>query len=1116
MDDTKTEIIKQICTGDWKAIPVTMGLKFLNEHQFTQIFVDAGKQIREFRRYGTEETELRNVIFCEENMKLLAKHMRPVDDYTWLERLVICVDNLVNGSAMSEDNKETSKQRFVEIVTDKCRKILPEIYGRSRLEEIGQGMEQMNSRMDRLERATQNIIDMGSRQNQEERLQQRMETEKRPETEKNMQQNGPTDIGQIAKWDLSDQQVEGLFGPKENRYKDISQLTEAWKKERNVYPGWYILPYNICAELSSKTREEGLLQSHTFVDLNRMFLFAYELAWRYEKCMHLYSDYEIHHLSIIWDNYYEKEIKSWSHESAIYETENIKKWFYIGQVLLRVYREEGRTEAWKNIYTRLKAYESYGVNGTIDLQLEKAKQEYHRLQIPAMRRSIAHCHPNKEHYEQRLQILGLQAELDELESVIPALQQLMQDIQDAEISNGSNGLYFKTLRVSILQLYMLCVQGKWDYTQKFEIHLQEIHRIQEDIDSNCALFDWEMWKDNVQHKLLRWHVRKYEQREAFPLNQEYRTIIQGTGNACEPAYHFYRLLDKLALPLKCGYVTLLGDLEQPWIEAVLEQMDYLGLFLLCRGCYSRTIETLVDRAWLCTLSPDVAGNMVAFLIHALSDNMEEMSDQERPQAGGILTQIFSNVPELLIRFMSRCPDAQQEDALLLAKQLMESEELPVSFSMAELGVGIMENVSEAKKSQMLDVMLQTKIVEHKTMHGHGDGIDIFSYYFRKEDIGPLQRKCIVRPETIAWLLEIPSEAGYEWRTKVLRLETLYRLQLLDEKQQQAYAALLWHYVSETTGLPEGKDLHLFAYEKLPCLDANIPVKSIKQWFLSRRLQDQFEDQQGCRSTMGKIPYLDELVLVCENMEPGYWSQKETEQLLQDMQAYWCILRGKLEQVRPESFAADEFRNRAQKIEKTAAALCRNTGMISTLVSEQLQSMLQEMCAYNISIKELEIQIANSDALAASVCEEMQSSEKELTIGAQTAAYQYIMAHPTAEEAQVLLNEFLNILRYRKTPGLVSAIYFLHNLVYADCQIIRQRDNQNHMDACLEMLADILRVEQDCDMPAKDILHARKACMSLAFRMYQMPETSGGKGVQRWKEIAADECEMNEIRQEWVW
>ena len=92
--------------------------------------------------------------------------------------------------------------------------------------------------------------------------------------------------------------------------------------------------------------------------------------------------------------------------------------------------------------------------------------------------------------------------------------------------------------------------------------------------------------------------------------------------------------------------------------------------------------------------------------------------------------------------MSRCPDAQA-DALLLAKQLMESEELPVSFSMAELGVGIMENVSEAKKSQMLDVMLQTKIVEHKTMHGHGDGIDIFAFILPEEGLSVHCRESVL-------------------------------------------------------------------------------------------------------------------------------------------------------------------------------------------------------------------------------------------------------------------------------------------------------------------------------------------------------------------------------------
>ena len=188
-------------------------------------------------------------------------------------------------------------------------------------------------------------------------------------------------------------------------------------------------------------------------------------------------------------------------------------------------------------------------------------------------------------------------------------------------------------------------------------------------------------------------------------------------------------------------------------------------------------------------------------------------------------------------------------------------------------------------------------------------------------------------------------------------------------------------------------------------------------------------------------------------------------------------------MRPESFAADEFRNRAQKIEKTAAALCRNTGMISTLVSEQLQSMLQEMCAYNISIKELEIQIANSDALAASVCEEMQSSEKELTIGAQTAAYQYIMAHPTAEEAQVLLNEFLNILRYRKTPGWCLRYTFF---IIWFMQIVRSYGNATtrttwmHVWKCLQIFCEssrivICRPKIFC-MPEKHACLLRSGCI----------------------------------------
>ena len=41
-------------------------------------------------------------------------------------------------------------------------------------------------------------------------------------------------------------------------------------------------------------------------------------------------------------------------------------------------------------------------------------------------------------------------------------------------------------------------------------------------------------------------------------------------------------------------------------------------------------------------------------------------------------------------------------------------------------------------------------------------------------------------------------------------------------------------------------------------------------------------------------------------------------------------------------------------------------------------------------------------------------------------------------------------------------------------------------------------------------------MGVAFQMYQREEARCGAGVQRWKQIAEDDAELNEIKHEWVW
>ena len=76
------------------------------------------------------------------------------------------------------------------------------------------------------------------------------------------------------------------------------------------------------------------------------------------------------------------------------------------------------------------------------------------------------------------------------------------------------------------------------------------------------------------------------------------------------------------------------------------------------------------------------------------------------------------------------------------------------------------------------------------------------------------------------------------------------------------------------GLPRLSNMHVFAFEKMPCTDVYIPARSVKGWFLSQSVAAQFEKERGCSLSLQKIPYLDELILVCDNMNAGYWSGEE--------------------------------------------------------------------------------------------------------------------------------------------------------------------------------------------------------------------------------------------------
>lgn len=1121
MDENNLEIIKAIAQGDLKAIPGVVLTKWIDSKQFVNMFIDAGAEAANYERTGREESAERRILFGEDNMRGLAAHMKQIDDFNWCTEFRKCVHELLESADISENNKQACERRFCEIIEHKIKSAFPEICGHSMLQELRDILEYMGQRMDTMGVTIERILGQDEflreilRKLEEERHHVRQEYSGNPGAQGTFTEEKQYTI---SEWYIKHIHVEGIWKPQEERKEEIQALIAEWGRERQEFSGWYILPKKLCRELSYNSLDNGLLQSHKWLDIQTMLEFAYELVWRWEKCFYFYTKNDYVHVCTIWDNYAswlkEQNAEDVDQDTKIY----IRKWFYIGQVLLRIFREYGEDAEWTRVFNQLRFYDEYGINGKMDLQLEKAKLAFHHLDLPALRRELSRCQPKKEQYEQRLQVLGLRVECGEVKSVIPELQQLIQDIKDSVSAAGAKDYRVNclTLQVCALQLLSFCVQGVHEYEGQYELHQGEINWLLDEIDKKKALFDWDTWQNDTECELLRWKVKKHEIKEPFELERETMTLFGGE-NYCEEAYSFYRLLDRLALPLQCGYVTLLGDMEQPWMEAILELDSTLGLFLVVRSNRSDTLKTLVDRDYVTRLGAGGIEKMLGYLLHAMDVNMDELHSLERYMAGSIVFHMSDNAPELLMRLMSRCPEKFMKRALLLVKKLMEDEELPVDYPMSSLLVTVMKQVSEKQKARMLGTMMDTAICEHRMLHGHRDGMDLFDYYFCKTDIGENRRFCEVEDATIEWLLEPSEEADYVWRTKVRRLEVLDDLGLLTSEQRKAYAKLLWSHVSKETGLPMLTNLRLWAFETLPCVNPSVPVLSVKGYFLKQCLRDQFEDENGWKITMGEIPYLDELIVLCQNVETDYWNPEEAGCILDTILDYWGILQSK---VCGNSLYYDtwnEYRRRVQKMIRGAAAVCGNLSTsVGTERIEKLRVMSEEMRKqeHRVSTKELDLILGLDSDILADIREDMCSKDANLVVGAMLAAFQYIRKNPEEPEAQEMLDAILDMLRHRKMPGLTSALWVLHNLVYEECPIMKER-NCVVIDYYLLELADAISPDNElCDFRMKDILSIRKACAALAYQLYHRNIAPDGLGVMEWKKITSGDV-VNDVKNQWV-
>lgn len=128
---------------------------------------------------------------------------------------------------------------------------------------------------------------------------------------------------------------------------------------------------------------------------------------------------------------------------------------------------------------------------------------------------------------------------------------------------------------------------------------------------------------------------------------------------------------------------------------------------------------------------------------------------------------------------------------------------------------------------------------------------------------------------------------------------------------------------------------------------------------------------------------------------------------------------------------------------------------------------------------------------------------------------YIKRYPDSVITSEMLEKIVELIELRKEPGLLSAIWILHNLVYAKNTVI-DTIGIERIDRLLFFWAELINYDNAAMKDIKHCIELRQACAALAFRLFDWKTVNCGKGVEKWREICKSSDEANEVRNQWIW
>ena len=1076
----------------------------VNKWKLREAFINCGDVLAKFENKGEDSFgEVIQQVFSKENLQTIYKMMKDelgYDIHSFLRKKLssICKAYGVDGEGFI--------QAFIEMF-DKCiykydRELYEELYQGDFRNEVQQNHEIMIAELKSIKGIVQNL----SPQKQNETIPLITST--------NNKQNGnEEDQDDLLEWELKYSKTTIVYNTEEKRKGRLLQLTEHWKEERKRAPQWYIIPENKRILLKLYTCDEELLYQTKSVTKEELFDFTYELVWRYESAFISYTTKLLENIRQLWD---EIDIDSLDDQRKI-------QWFYIGQALLRDYREDLELEKWNEVYNQLWEKRDIIENGEEELMLKKIKLSFMQMKISETREQLITFKCNDKAIGVRLQIAGIKAECGSLEEAFQDLIHLEEYILTKLKTDSKyiSSVQYKSVLASVYFMQSFV----WQAIHPF-VRNEQLKSIRRKLECFDKYFDFDQERKGYIKKLYE-NLKRERKSVPFEIDRDSKIIIH-TFNKVSDVYDFYRVLDRMAIPLHIGWTRLLDDDESDFIKTLLKTYKYIGWFMLLRMGSTKTVEKVLGRRECIILNSDernILRKAFDYTYNSVYNSISYIQNINKNCHGNAYGHVLLNGLEILKRLSSIANVIDQKKLIDLMCKLLDADIVKEYQVLNKWISHIMKVTEDRVKAMMLNELLTCSTKERTHMKGDNplDPFDVFPIFF---DADHFYQSAFIDPSIIDNMILRARENEEEKRYLIPRLGQMFEWKLLSNKQIEDFSVLLWKDISGENALPYEEYYFPHTILRWPAPDNINVAERVKRRLLDCENFKTLTDQALSSITFGDSVYQNQIQYLNKTI-PDFWNINEIEILMKGFIDYWESLKKKFSEATHPEVYKEEFISRVKTLIHTISSFSRKkVQQMDNVVIEYIMKMIDDIKTYEIDTIELSVLVSSEENLpqvTKTIIDGLRAVDKERIISAVNASESILYNCYKMSNVKDIFKEMMILCLYRKEPGLRSYLNAIHQLLFLVNDIELTSEDLKRLYEILDNIEEqtsyINNIEKS-EKEIKDIIRTRIACAGLSYQIYKYEKRKSidhAPEVLNWKEICIGKkssAEFVEVRKVW--